>query len=94
MARRTYWKIYYIKNVEKIPTSKGEATIVTLCDSFGEELKAFATSMLAKDLEGCTSGYFIKSLGLKESMKNKGRSYYEYELVKEPDDDEGYDTVY
>ena len=86
-------KIFYIEQVEKIQTSKGEATIVTLCDRSGDKMRAFATSILAKDLEG--SGYFIRSLGKKNSTKNKGQSYYHYELIKEPsDDDSGYDTVY
>ena len=80
--------IYYIENVEEILTSNGKnATVVTLCDSSGERLKAFATSILARDLEGSTTGYFIKSLGLKASTKNKGQSYYRYELVKEADEE-------
>ena len=78
-------KIFYIEQVEKIQTSKGEATIVTLCDSSGDKMRAFATSILAKDLEGNTSGYFIKSLGKKNSTKNKGQTYYHYELIKSDD---------
>ena len=39
--------------------------------------------LLARALDGYVSGYYIKSLGLKES-KN-GKSYYNYELVQEHD---------
>ena len=88
--------IYRIEDVEAIQTEKGEAIVVNLMDKEGEKLKAFATSILKKDLEGFSSdfSYFIKSLGLKNSTKNRGQSYYQYELVKEPSNDEGYDTVY
>ena len=74
---------YYIESVEEIQTSKGEATTIVLLDKEGERIKAFATSILARALDGYVSGYYIKSLGLKES-KN-GKSYYNYELVQEHD---------
>ena len=76
-------EIFYIENVEKIDTENGEATTVTLINIEGESIKAFATSLLANDLKGKTSGYYIKSLGLKNSTKKVGRSYYHYELVKD-----------
>ena len=74
-------KIYAIESMEKMDTKEGPATVVNLEDKEGKSLKAFATSVLAKDLEEKNGKLFIKSLGLKES-KN-GRKYYNYELVME-----------
>ena len=82
-------KIYYIRCVEKIQTSKGQATVVTLVDDIGEEQKAYATSILAEELESYQGGSYIKSIGKKMSEKNKGQCYYAYEIVNA-----GYDTVY
>ena len=86
-------EIFYIEGVEKIDTENGKATTVTLVNVEGDCLKAFATSLLANDLEDFDSdySYYIKSLGLKNGTKKVGRSYYHYELVKARD--EGYDTV-
>ena len=87
---------YYIEKVEKIQTSKGEATLMTLQDLFeGVNIKVYATSLLAKELEvnGINTGYFIESTDPKNSTQNNG-----YKLIKEPSLDElkyeDYDTIY
>ena len=80
-------EIFYIKDVEKIDTENGEATIVTLVHKTGAYVKAFATSLLVNDLEDFNPeySYYVKSLGLKNSSKKVGRSYYHYELAKDCD---------
>ena len=40
--------IYQIENVEEIPSTNGNATIVTLSDEYEKKLTAFATSCLIK----------------------------------------------
>ena len=82
-------QIFYIKDLEKIQTKNGEASVITLIDDIGEEQRVYATSLLAQELVGYQGGMYIKSLGKKQSEKNKGHSYYHYELANV-----GYDTVY
>ena len=73
--------IYLIREVEEIQTQNGKATVVTLEAEDGKTFRAFATSLLARDLQD-EGTYYIKSLGLKES-KTGGKSYYSYSLVKQ-----------
>ena len=74
--------IYYIEKVERITTKVGEATILSLVDKNGEQLKVFATSCLINDLKNYSGGCFIKSIGKQESSINPNRSYYQYEIMK------------
>ena len=64
--------IYRIENVEDITTQKGRVMVVNLIDTEGKQLKAFATSVLEKDLAefNLNGRYFIKSLGLKQSASD------------------------
>ena len=81
--------IYKIENVEEIKTKKGDATVMDLIDCDGDRLRAWATSVLAKDLKGRNGKLFIKPLEKKESTKNPGQFYYDYDLVERP-----YDELY
>ena len=75
--------IYRIEKVEWIKTKKGgRVMVVSLVDQYGEQLKAFATSCLMKDLEDSNDGCYIKSIGKRESLRNPGQSYYHYELMR------------
>ena len=76
-------KLYKIERREEITTSKGTATILTLVDVVGDSLKAFATSCLEKALAGRSHSCYIKSLGMTDSIRNPGQSYYKFELVRE-----------
>ena len=84
MARCSFDVIYQIENVEEIPSKNGNATIVTLSDKDGERRTAFAANCLIKDLKdfGWDETYYIQSLGLKNSNKNLGQKYYDYDLVR------------
>ena len=74
--------IYRIEKVEWINTKIGRAMVVCLVDQDGEQLKAFATSCLIKDLKDYSDGCYIKSIGKQESIKNPGQSYYHYEIMR------------
>ena len=79
--------IYKIAHIEEIDTKKGEATIISLVDCDGDRFRAYATSILRKDLKDRDGVLYIKSLGKKESTKNPGHSYYTYDLVEQQQDD-------
>ena len=86
--------IYRIEAIEQIKTKKGPATVVNLVDCNGLRYRTWATGMLSRDLKNRTGKLFIKPLKKKESTKNPGQFYYDYELVEQPDsDDEDYDMV-
>ena len=84
--------IYKIENVEEVNTKKGNATVVDLMDHDGLRLRAWATSILRDDLKGRTGICYVKPLEKKESTKNPGQFYYDYELV-EAEDSDLYDEV-
>lgn len=77
--------IFKIEYVEEIKTKKGDATVITLIDCDGERFQAWATSVLREALIGRTGQMFIKSLGKKQSTKNPGQFYYDYDLVEVED---------
>ena len=76
--------IYRIEKVEWIRTKVGETMVISLVNQDGEQLKAFATSCLTKDLKDLSDNdeCYIKSLGKRDSSKNPGQSYYQYELMR------------
>ena len=75
--------IYRVENVEWIKTKKGGRTmVVSLVDKGGEQLKAFATSCLMKDLEDSSDECYIESIGKQESSRNPGQSFYHYEIMR------------
>ena len=87
--------IYKIETIEEIKTKKGPATVISLVDCNGLRYRTWATGMLSRDLKNRTGKLFIKPLKKKESTKNPGQFYYDYELVEQPDsdDEEDYDVV-
>ena len=78
--------IYKIEDIEDIKTKKGEPTIISLVDCDGDRFRAYAMSILREDLKDRTGVLYIKSLGKKESTKNPGQSYYNYDLVEQQRD--------
>ena len=59
--------------------------VVSPVNQYGEQLKAFATSCLIKDLEdsrGTSDECYIKSIGKQQSSINPGQSYYHYEIIR------------
>lgn len=75
--------LYRICDAHDITTVRGKATIVELIDAHDHKLKAFATSLLIKDLAGLNydDGYYIESLG-KKTSPSSNQDYYAYEIVK------------
>ena len=77
--------IYKIESVEEVKTKKGWSTIVNLIDCDGLRSRAWATSVLSEDLKDKTGTCYIKPLEKKESTKNPGQFYYDYDLVEAED---------
>ena len=69
--------IYHIEDVQEVKTMYGYRKVLSLVDRDGNKLRAYATSRMIDDLEGS----YIKSLGLRDSVKNPSQSYYHYELL-------------
>ena len=77
--------IYKIEKKEGKNTEKGKATVLTLSDCDGKQLRVWATSLLRDDLKKRKGTCYIKPLEKKkESTKNPGQFYYNYELVEMP----------
>ena len=74
--------IYHIERVEWIRTQVGKTMVVSLANQDGEQLRAFATSCLMKDLKDSSDECYIRPLGKRDSSKNPGQSYYHYELMR------------
>ena len=76
--------IYKIEKKEYKNTEKGKATVLTLSDRDGKQLIVWATNILRDDLKKRKGTCYIKPLEKKESTKNPGQFYYNYELVEMP----------
>lgn len=73
-------KIYIINSVEYVDTKYGEACILNLSDNTKVYAPSALTNRLKQDKKKSFPRY-VRPTGRTESMKNRGHSYYSFDLV-------------
>ena len=73
--------VYGITAVKKVNGKFGPSVVADLETHTGEQYKAWLPQRLADEVKGRKLPVFVKHKGLKQSVKDKSRSYYDYIVI-------------
>ena len=73
--------LYGITAVKKVKGKFGPSLIGDLVTQEGDQYKAWLPKRLADDIQGRELPVFVVHNGLKQCVKDKSRSYYDYTVV-------------
>ena len=76
--------IFHVEDVTQIETKLGMSSVANLIDSDGNKFKTWIPDRLSVELKDYESQWrtaFVKSLGLKQKVKNPSQSYWDYDIM-------------
>ena len=73
--------VYAITAVKKVKGKFGPSVVADLQTEAGDKDKAWLPQRLAADIQGRKLPVFVKHKGLRQSVKDKSRSYYDYTVI-------------
>ena len=73
--------VYAITAVKTVKGKYGPSLVGDLEVQDGEQYKAWLPKRLATDIQGRKLPVFVKHKGMKQSVKDNSRSYYDYTMI-------------